>query len=262
MVKQLIYIALITLLPLWASAQQMFIQIEVLHPAEVVLPQNVRSLLLVNNTTLSDMTPRQCLFAAAAALEDTERFDEAAVLNASTSNIDSLLDVYDADAVLALNALVMNNIEANGYWTVHYSSSRSYTFFTYTELDPDDEEPASYVGEQMAFILTPNWETEDRYFYCDDTPKLKAGIESVRRQKWEEAISAWKHVEGSPGKAYAAANIAVALEMLDRYDEAIEWAEKAIRLFEKIRGADAAQQVVNLRFYENNLKERKSLFTN
>ncbi|MBO4621769.1 MAG: tetratricopeptide repeat protein, partial [Paludibacteraceae bacterium] len=156
----------------------------------------------------------------------------------------------------------LSDYEGKCFWTVHFSSKRSYSFFTNTELTPETEDPAAYVGEQMVFILAPYWETEDRYFYCDDTPKLKAGIESVRRQKWEEAISAWKHVEGSPGKAYAAANIAVALEMLDRYDEAIEWAEKAIRLFEKIRGADAAQQVVNLRFYENNLKERKSLFTN
>lgn len=258
MVKRLIHIAILLLLTLTASAQQLYMQIEVLQPAEVKLPNEVRSLLLMDNTPLTGTVPRQCLFAAATALEDTERFDEASVLNTLASDIDSLLDLYDADAVLALNAIVLSDYEGKCFWTVHFSSKRSYSFFTNTELTPETEEPAAYVGEQMAFILAPYWETEDRYFYSDDNPQIRDGIWSVKRQDWEQAIEAWKQVEGDPSKAYAAANIAVALEMLDRYDEAIEWTDRAIKLFSRLRGADAAQQVVNLRYYGEQLNERKN----
>jgi tetratricopeptide (TPR) repeat protein len=258
MVKRLIHIAILLFLTLSASAQQLYMQIEVLQPAEVKLPKEVRSLLLMDNTPLTGTVPRQCLFAAATALEDTERFDEASVLNTLASDIDSLLDLYDADAVLALNAIVLSDYEGKCFWTVHFSSKRSYSFFTNTELTPETEEPAAYVGEQMAFILAPYWETEDRYFYSDDNPQIRDGIWSVKRQDWEQAIEAWKHVEGDPSKAYAAANIAVALEMLDRYDEAIEWTDRAIKLFSRMRGADAAQQVVNLRYYGEQLNERKN----
>ena len=56
--------------------------------------------------------------------------------------------------------------------------------------------------------------------------------------------------------AYACANIAVAYEMLDSYAEAESWTDRAIAYFSRINTPDAAQQVVNLRYYKTQLHFR------
>ena len=55
------------------------------------------------------------------------------------------------------------------------------------------------------------------------------------------------------------ARIAVALELQDRYAEAESWTAKAINLFSRIHTPDAAQQVVNLRYYQSQLHSRAVL---
>lgn len=264
MVKRLTNIALLTLCALTLSAQQMYMQVEVLQPAEVTVPSNVRTLLLMDNTTLSTDEPRRCLFAAAETLTETDRYDEVSVGpvivpgTLQAAQIDSLIERYEVDAVLALNALVISEYDARAYWTIHYSSQNAFSFFTGTELDINEAEPAAFVGEQMAFIIAPYWQTEDRYFYRNDDPQLLAGIEAVRHKDWNAAIKHWQMVDARStlSSAYAAANIAVALEMQDRFDEAVAQTEQAIRLFGKIHTSDAAQQLVNLRFYQSQLNLR------
>ena len=64
------------------------------------------------------------------------------------------------------------------------------------------------------------------------------------------------HISHLTSAASAAANIAVALELQDRYAEAESWTAKAINLFSRIHTPDAAQQVVNLRYYQSQLHSR------
>ena len=244
---------------LTVSAQQMYMQVQVLQPAEVKLPADVRNLLLINSTTLSGEEPLRCLFSASNALAMTDRFDEVAVLPDVKTNasVDSLCEHYESDALLSLNALVFAGLTANAYWTVYYPGGRSFSFFTDTDLD-EAEDVFSYVGEQMAFILAPYWQDEDRYLYSNDDPLILAGFEQVQRREWQAAIDVWKQVSSSDKltMAYASANIAVAYEMLDSYTEAESWTDRAIAYFSRINTPDAAQQVVNLRYYKTQLHSR------
>ena len=238
-------------------------QVQVLQPAEVKLPADVRSLLLINRTTLSGEEPLRCLFAASDALAQTDRFDEASVLPSvkADASVDSLCERYEADALLSLNALVFAGLTANTYWTVYYPGGRQYSFFAETDLT-EAEDVFSYVGEQMAFILAPYWQDEDRYLYRNDNPQILAGIEKVQHRNWSGAVDEWQKVSSAGDKltaAYACANIAVALEMQDRYAEAESWTAKAINFFSRLRTADAAQQVVNLRYYQSQLHSRAGL---
>lgn len=266
MVKRLF--VLCSLLALWALApfslfaQQMFMQVEVKKPAEVKIPDNVRSILLVNNSPLKNGIPQHCLFAAYNAFEDLERFDQVSVLPfiPAAAKMDSLLSRYEVDALLALNALVLSGNQANAFWTVHYSGNRQFSFFTNTDslFCEDDNDCAAIVGEEMAYLLSPHWETEDRFLYSNEDEHIQAGLQAVSLRKWNDAIAEWKNALNAKTEtqAYAAADIAVAYEMLDRYEEAIAWVKQAINYFRRIRTADAAQQVINLRYYQSQLEDR------
>lgn len=261
MVKRLFALSSLLLVLCALSAQQMYMRVQVLQPAEVKLPADVRNLLLINSSTLTGEEPLRCLFSASDALAMTDRFDEVAVLPEIKTNasVDSLCEHYESDALLSLNALVFSGLTANAYWTVYYPGGRSYSFFTDTDLE-EAEDVFSYVGEQMAFILAPYWEEEDRYLYSSDNPAILAGLAKVQSREWEVAIDEWKQVPSNDklAMAYACANIAVAYEMMDRYVEAESWADRAISFFSRINTPDAAQQVVNLRYYKTQLHFRAS----
>ena len=249
------------LAPFPLFAQQLFMQVEVRKPAEVKIG-DVQHLLLINNTPLTNDMPKHCLFAAAGTFEDLERFDEVSVLAnlPDSAKVDSLCARYQVDALLALNALVLSEYQANAYWTIHYPKGRSFSFFTNTDslFCEDDNDCAAIVGEEMAYLLSPHWVTEDRYLYSNDDECIQSGLDALSRREWNDAITEWKKALGEKHEtqAYASANIAVAYEMLDRFEEAIVWTKNAINAFRRIRTADAAQQVINLRYYQSQLEDR------
>ena len=122
-------------------------------------------------------------------------------------------------------------------------------------------EIAAYEGEQMANRITPQWVTDERYLYKNRDEAILAGLQAFSRQQWTAAIAAWETAAGSDDKqtaAYAAANIALAMEMQDRFEEALVWAKKAVATFRRISTPDAAQQVVNMEFYQRQLLLRKN----
>ena len=250
---------LLLLFAFHVSAQQMFMQVEVRQPAEVKIQSNIRNILLVNNTPLTDDSPLRCLFAAAGMFEELERFDNVSVLPSLTTStsVDSLCERYEVDALLTLNALVISDDFANAYWTVYMPHGRASSFFTETEFEGEDG-PA-IVGSDMAKLLSPSWETEDRYLYRNDDPAILAGLEAVTLRDWNKAIAEWSQASGTAeSQAYAAANTAVAYEMQDRFEDAIAWTKRAINAFRRLRSADAAQQVINLRYYQSQLEDRST----
>ena len=62
--------------------------------------------------------------------------------------------------------------------------------------------------------------------------------------------------EDSKRTAYAAANSAVAYEIIGNLDAAYAAAERAMEAFSSLRSADARQQAVNIRYYQQQLQER------
>lgn len=129
---------------------------------------------------------------------------------------------------------------------------------------------AIYAGEEWAKKLAPQWITADRYFYRNKNEQIMAGIDYMTHQQWDYAIRQWQlayNVARSKNSkkreletmAYAAANIAVSYEIMDDFSSAINWTEKAIAAFKKMKSPDAPQQVVNLQYYLAQLKERKEI---
>ena len=171
------------------------------------------------------------------------------------------------------------------HWTIHYAGqAREFTFtqadtllwegqLHYTRaqslsnLPPRQEALlclAQELGQKIGSSFCPSWRTDRRYIYQVD--ELEAGLEAFRYQRWEEAIANWKVVidvgvldfRSKKAAACAAANIAIAYEMLGDYSSSCVYANEACRLFGAWKTAYGRQQQVNMRYYLAQLQAKQA----
>ena len=183
---------------------------------------------------------------------------------------------------------------AQSHWNVYYADRRPVRTITqadtlvwesdieYTRTQalnklPNRQEAllylASEVGTKLGQSLVPSWEPVRRYLYDDDNAYVQQGLEAFRYQRWQEAIYHWQQVandesnvesrklkvkEDKKAAAVAAANMAIAYELLGDYDSACASANEACRLFGALKSAWARQQQVNIRYYLEQLRAKKA----
>ena len=185
---------------------------------------------------------------------------------------------------------------AQSHWNVYYSDHRPVK--TITQADtlvwesnientrmqalnklPNRQEALLYlattVGEALGQSLVPSWEPVRRYLYNDDNEYVQKGINAFRLQRFEEAIGYWQLVMGdeeassktsktsktpktTKATAVAAANIAIAYELLGDYSLACDYANEASRLFGALKTAWGRQQQVNTRYYLEQLRAKQA----
>ena len=212
------------------------------------------------------------------------------------SQAERLCADYQADALLTLNQLVLYDIVesfptdegtyyaylqayAQSHWTIHYAGQTREVTFTqadtllwesqlhynrtqsFSDL-PSRQEALLYLarelGNRMGSSFAPSWQTTRRYIY--ELPDLQAGLDAFRLQRWNSAINQWLTIVDSKDKkaaACAAANIAIAYEMLGDYASACDYAQCASRLFGAWKTAYGRQQQVNIRYYLAQLQARQ-----
>ena len=115
------------------------------------------------------------------------------------------------------------------------------------------------MGNGVGSSFAPSWQTTRRYIY--DMPTLQGGLDAFRLQRWNSAIQQWLTIVDSKDKkaaACAAANIAIAYEMLGDYASACDYAQRASRLFGAWKTAYGRQQQVNIRYYLAQLQARQA----
>lgn len=213
------------------------------------------------------------------------------------SQAERLCADYQADALLILNQLVLYDVVesfptdegtyyaylqayAQSHWTIHYAGQTREATFTqadtllwesqlhYTRTQslsdlPSRQEALLYfareLGNRMGSSFAPSWQTTRRYIY--ELPDLQAGLDAFRLQRWNSAINQWITIVDSKDKkaaACAAANIAIAYEMLGDYASACDYAQRASRLFGAWKTAYGRQQQVNIRYYLAQLQARQA----
>jgi len=213
------------------------------------------------------------------------------------SQAERLCADYQADALLTLNQLVLYDVVesfptnegtyyaylqayAQSHWTIHYAGQTREATFTqadtllwesqlhYTRAQslsdlPSRQEALLYLarelGNRIGSCFTPSWQTTRRYIY--DLPDLQAGLDAFRLQRWNSAINQWLTIVDSKDKkaaACAAANIAIAYEMLGDYVLACDYAQHSSRLFGAWKTAYGRQQQVNIRYYLAQLQARQA----
>ena len=213
------------------------------------------------------------------------------------SQAERLCTDYQADALLTLNQLVLYDIVesfptdegtyyaylqayAQSHWTIHYAGQLREVTFTQADTLlwesqlhynrtqslsdlPSRQEALLYLarelGNRMGSSFAPSWQTTRRYIY--ELPDLQAGLDAFRLQRWNSAINQWLTIVDSKDKkaaACAAANIAIAYEMLGDYASACDYAQRASRLFGAWKTAYGRQQQVNIRYYLAQLQARQA----
>ena len=212
------------------------------------------------------------------------------------SQAERLCADYQADALLTLNQLVLYDVVesfptdegtyyaylqayAQSHWTIHYAGQTREVSFTqadtllwesqlhYTRAQslsdlPSRQEALLYLarelGNRMGSSFAPSWQTTRRYIY--ELPDLQAGLDAFRLQRWNSAINQWLTIVDSKDKkaaACAAANIAIAYEMLGDYASACDYAQRASCLFGAWKTAYGRQQQANIRYYLAQLQARQ-----
>ena len=215
----------------------------------------------------------------------------------SYAKAEQLCADYQADALLVLNQLVLYDVlesfpteeetyyaylqaYAQSHWTIHFAGQSREATFTqadtllwesrlhYTRAQslsdlPSRQEALLYLarelGNRIGSSFAPSWQTTRRYIY--DLPDLQAGLDAFRLQRWNSAINQWVTILDSKDKkaaACAAANIAIAYEMLGDYVSACDYANEASRLFGAWKTAYGRQQQANIRYYLAQLQARQA----
>ena len=214
----------------------------------------------------------------------------------SNEQADSLLNTYSSNALIVLNQLIVHpssecyqtdnetyyaytQAVAASHWTLYFHEDSTghlatrtlvYADTLYWENEgdtwndavqalPSAEEARSemciYVGEHFAERMLPQVETDDRYLY--DLGEGDDGMQYFARRQWQQAVDAWSQPRKDKKQAaYAAANCAVAYELLGDLGSAYAAAGRALNAFESLRSADARQQAVNISYYQGHLRER------
>ena len=229
----------------------------------------------------------------------------------SASQVQNLIQTYEVDALLVLNQLVLYDVLeafqtdeggqyaymqafAQSHWSMYFADAtrRSQTLsyadtllweskVEYTRTQALNQLPnredallylASTLGEGLGKSFVHSWVAVSRYLYDIDDTHIKAGLQSFRYQRWEEAIYHWQQVaneevkgerlkvKGKDNKAaaVAAANIAIAYELLGDYSLACDYANEACRLFGALKTAWARQQQANIRYYLEQLRAKQA----
>ena len=213
----------------------------------------------------------------------------------SYASAEQLCADYQVDALLVLNQLVLYDViesfptedgtyyaylqaYAQSHWTIHYAGQtrertftqadtllwESNTFYTRAQSLshlPSRQEALLYLaqelGNRVGGSFAPSWQTTRRYIY--ELDELQSGLDAFRYQRWQDAIRQWLlPFDGKDKKAAAcaAANIAIAYEMLGDYASACDYAQRAIRLFGAWKTAYGRQQQANIRYYLAQLQAR------
>lgn len=181
-----------------------------------------------------------------------------------------MMNKYDAQSMFVLHDIdvidVLEIEETFSYYVakfvIHYISSWkrydidnpeyfSYNFkvdtVNYEGVGNSDDDAIRYIpdrytaigyaaykaGQEMAKLITPHWETVEREYYTFNVPELMPANNLLKDGNIKGAVEIWKaniNIGGKGITSKIAFNIAVACEMLDRLEMAMEWIDKSIAL--------------------------------
>lgn len=118
-----------------------------------------------------------------------------------------------------------------------------------------------YGVDRIMKKLIPYSEQVNRWYYSSGNINLHDAANYVKRNRWDDAASIWEYVYENNKrvkvKAFSAANMALYCEIIDRFDEAIEWAEKSVQHFNQMKSDSARDEAEGILQYISELKRRK-----
>lgn len=117
------------------------------------------------------------------------------------------------------------------------------------------------AAEKMTRVFTPHWEMQDRWYYTLPNSLMREGVVHAEGSQWDEAIKKWEafyqNSSKKTDKAKAASNIALAYEMLDDMEQALEWATLSYNLFIESTAPNSIERKRSL-LYKNEIERRNN----
>lgn len=185
--------------------------------------------------------------------------------------IDSICEEYGADGLIALELFdsdsyySSNSSEVRTQWRIYYPNERKIIdeFVIYSGANNhsfSSSIPAAYssiskagaYGAELYFKrIIPCYARESRYYYSKGSHEIKAAKKSVKIGNWDQAIYYWEvETESQTNQknaGKAAYNLALAYEIKEDFDKALEWIDVSITAQNK-----------NAISYQTILKNRKN----
>ncbi|GHS98562.1 hypothetical protein FACS189421_07370 [Bacteroidia bacterium] len=122
------------------------------------------------------------------------------------------------------------------------------------------DELAYSIGEKLAYYFTPSWTLKDRTLYSGSNARLQEAFSFARAGKWDRAETVWKNEYDQKSKpsdqGKLANNIAVANEMQDKLEIALQWALSAKENFKAGSSNITAGELLQINTYVNDLQKR------
>lgn len=114
------------------------------------------------------------------------------------------------------------------------------------------------AANRMTNTLSPHWVTKERWYYTSLGARMREGARFAQGNQWDRALERWevafRNARGRE-KAKAANNVALAHEMLDDIETALEWATTAYELFQQSTSPNSLERRRSL-LYKNELQRR------
>lgn len=263
--RKYIFTILLIATSLAASAQELYTTIDVLRPGLISLPQDVSHVLVVNNAVtqphnyghqsrLSGQMPSNIeididsavfyyLTSFTQQLNSDDYFGGVDLLEQSQNiaknfyqlttlnelQIDHLYKLYDIDALIVLNRLMLSDIVEDAFDTEFqdfYASLEVKCTALFSVYFPNQAKPqaisisdtliweyedinrttalnklpnrrdalldmAIYSAERAAKKILPHWQQVDRFFYTHNDKTMRAAVDQLYRKHWDEAINLW-----------------------------------------------------------------------
>jgi tetratricopeptide (TPR) repeat protein len=112
--------------------------------------------------------------------------------------------------------------------------------------------------QTYADMIVPHWVEEERYFYNDGSRDMKKAVKHVENQEWYEAMEIWMEITSYADlkqAALACFNMALACEMMDDFNLAIEWLNLARKKDPKL-SVNEYEQVLYRRLNDKTVIDR------
>ena len=274
-------IALLVLVLCQSCMQTTYLNVR--HPAQISLPADLDSVLVINKTKVLKGKGNQVLnvleglvtgepilgdkYGSKSAVKNmqnlvinSDRMDliHNEIINLGLKDmsgdtpiksdiIDSICEEYGADGLIALELFdsdsyySSSSAEVKTQWRIYYPNERKIIdeFIVYSGANDHSFSsmvPAAFssiskagaYGAQLYFNrIAPNFTREARYYYTKGSHEMKAAKKSVKRRNWDQAIYYWEVETESQtnqkNEGKAAYNLALAYEIKEDFDKALEW---------------------------------------
>ncbi|WP_352421544.1 DUF6340 family protein [Proteiniphilum sp.] len=117
------------------------------------------------------------------------------------------------------------------------------------------------AAEKMTYVFAPHWEMQDRWYYTLSNSLMREGENYAKKSEWEKAIEKWEAFYNNSSKkndkAKAASNIALAYEMMDDMERALEWAALSNSLFIESTAPNSLERKRSM-LYKNEIERRNN----